>query len=199
MDGANREQARERGRTEPVSQNEASERELVDSYCSHGDESAFRALYRLHTPLLYRVALRFLGGMDDAAADVVQDTWIRAGRNLPAFRWESSLSTWLVGIVINRSREELRRRTRARVDASEPPEAPVVSASGAERLDLDRAILHLPDGYREILVLHDIEGYTHEEIGRLLGIDPGTSKSQLSRARHALRASLSPAPVEGES
>lgn len=109
---------------------------------------------------------------------------------LPGFRWESSLRTWLAGITVNVCRDIVRRGIRERERrAGGPPDAPTVRPDiGA--LDIERAIAGLPEGYREVLVLHAIEGYTHDEIAGLLGIDAGTSKSQLSRARQALRSRL---------
>lgn len=199
MDGAGRESKTGRG----VELNEASppeagrEREWVASFCEHGDESAFRALYRMHTSRLYRIAVRLLGD-EGLAADAVQDVWLRAARGLPGFRWESSLSTWLAGITLNRCREQLRTGRREGEEPLDPEDASPARWSPAERIDLERAIQRLPDGYREAVVLHDIEGYTHEEIAGLLGIEAGTSKSQLFRARRALRELLGRPPQEGE-
>jgi RNA polymerase sigma factor (sigma-70 family) len=153
-----------------------------------GDEHAFRELYRRHTPALYRILFRLGGCREQDAADIVQDVWLRASRRLAAFRWDAALSTWLTSIAINCLRERRRQQRNDAVPLSEEIAAP---ARGDERrLELDRAIQRLPDGYREVLVLHDIEGYTHEEIAGLLDIATGTSKSQLFRARRALRAAL---------
>ncbi len=117
---------------------------------------------------------------------------MRACAGLERFRWQSAFSTWLQGITLNVCREAFKRR--GRLPAVELDDA-LVAANGAapgdgRPIDLERAIRALPDGYREVLVLHDIEGYTHEEIGRQLGITAGGSKSQLSRARRAMRAAL---------
>ena len=131
----------------------------------------------------------------------MQSTWIIAVQRLADFRWESSLKTWLSGIALNACRE-IQRRRRAetslpRSDAENDSKTALHPAPGAT-LDLDRALSDLPEGYREALILHDVEGYTHEEIARLLGIDTGTSKSQLSRARKALKALLQPPEIAGE-
>jgi len=167
------------------------DRELVESFLSGRAESAFRALYRRHTSALFPLALRVLKGSEGDAQEAVQETWIRAVERLGGFRWESALRTWLTGILLNRCREMLRARGKeGRVDGAEglhPASRPLETA----RLDLERGLAHLPEGYREILLLHDVQGHTHAEISRLLGIEEGTSKSQLSRARRALRASLS--------
>lgn len=165
-------------------------RRLVRAFLRRGDESAFLDLYREHCPYLYAMALRLTGGHEHDAKDIVQETWIRACRSLPGFEWRSSLRTWLAGILINRSRELMRTLNRETLsdDMADIP-APV-STAPTIGLDLERAIAQLPDGCRAVLVLHDVEGYTHAEIGTLLGIEPGTSKSQLFRARRAVRAML---------
>jgi len=166
---------------------------LAEAVLRRGEESSFRELYRRHTPALYQLALRMLGGSEADAQDVIQETWIRATTRLGGFRWESSFRTWLIGIGLNRARELLRRRGRrpmVELDEYNAPLAP--PAADGDRVDLERAIALLPDGSRMVLVLHDIEGFTHEEIGRRLGIASGTSKSQLFQARRALRARLGP-------
>jgi RNA polymerase sigma-70 factor, ECF subfamily len=117
-----------------------------------------------------------------------------AVERLPGFRWESSLRTWLAGIMVNVCRDIVRRGIRERERRAAGSTAPPMVRPDAGALDVERAIAQLPEGYREVLVLHDIEGYTHEEISGLLGIDAGTSKSQLSRARQALRSRLSGRP-----
>lgn len=150
-----------------------------------GDEAAFRELYRQHTPRLYAVTLRLLSRHSDAE-DAVQEAWLRAVRGLNAFRGESSFATWLTGIGIRCALEILRKRNPLILT----PEEPSTSANQEIVVDLERAVAGLPDGYRTVLVLHDIEGRTHEEIAALLDIEPGTSKSQLFHARRALRARL---------
>jgi RNA polymerase sigma-70 factor (ECF subfamily) len=167
------------------------EKQLVEKFCRTRDEAAFRELYRLHTPLLYRVCVRMLGN-ESAAQDAIQEVWLRADAGLAQFQWQSSLSTWLVGIAINRCREILREKYRNNQSLESPPEKILSSAPAELRLDMARAVSSLAAGYREVLLLHDVEGYTHEEIGLILGIDAGTSKSQLSRARKILRERLHP-------
>ena len=166
-----------------------------------GDEAAFRALYRRHTPRLWPLVLRMLGGSGarPEAEDVVQETWIRAVEALDGFRWESAFSTWLVGIGLNCAREQLRKRRRRnetstdgildRLGDGRPPDT-------EQRLDLEDAIAGLPDGYRTVLILHDLEGYTHPEIADRLGIAVGTSRSQLHHARRTVRELLTPTPEE---
>jgi len=172
----------------------ADDRSLADRLLARGDEAAFRELYRRHNPRLYQFVLRLVAGGEADAEDVVQDTWIRAVERLDGFRWESAFSTWLTGIALNTARAMLRRRGRWEVPADgDTPEPWCAPPHEAERMDLERAIALLPAGYRAVLVLHDVEGFTHEEIGGQLGIAPGTSKSQLSHARRAMRRMLGPA------
>lgn len=159
---------------------------------SAGDEEAFRALYRRHTPALYGLVARLLGDGGPDADDVIQETWIRAVRALPAFEWRSSLRTWLCGIAVNRVREQIRRRGR-RLDDQPLVEAPAGRTAAPDGLlDLEAAVATLPDGYRTVLLLHDWEGYSHPEIARRLDIAVGTSRSQLFHARRALRRLLAP-------
>jgi RNA polymerase sigma-70 factor (ECF subfamily) len=169
------------------------DRELVAAVARSGDEAAFLTLYRRHTPALYRLALRLGGGDEPWAEVLVQRSWIRAVGGLGGFAWRSALSTWLGGIAINCARELWRE---SRDETSLTGELGASAARGdspsaaEDRIDLERAIERLPQGYRQVFVLHDVEGYTHEEIGGLLGIETGTSKSQLSHARRRLRATL---------
>ena len=171
------------------------DRDLADALLLRRDETAFRALYRRHTPRLFQVVLRVLGGAEQDAEDVVQETWIRATERLGDFRWEAAFATWLTGIGLNVARGLLRRRGRWEVDAESAPEPWRPPPAVGERIDLERALAHLPAGYRAVLVLHDVEGFTHEEIAEMLGVVPGTSKSQLSCARRAMRQLLEPAPA----
>jgi RNA polymerase sigma-70 factor (ECF subfamily) len=166
---------------------------LVDRFLTLRDERDFRILYRRFSPALTQIVLRFVRGNYADAEEVLQTTWVRAVRGMPGFRWESSLKSWLTGIALNCSREHLRRMRRH--DASEPidlhdPVAPTRPPREISRVELERAIARLPAGYRAVLILHDLMGYTHLEIGSILGVEEGTSKSQLFRARRALRTRL---------
>jgi RNA polymerase sigma-70 factor (ECF subfamily) len=156
----------------------------------HGDEAGFRALYQRHTPSLYLLLLRLLGGNAADADDVLQDTWIACCRGLHRFRGDAAFSTWLARIGIRSARSRLRLADITddfldHIPATNPPFSPTT------RIDLDRAIRQLPDHQRVILVLHDIEGFTHEEIAEQLSMPVGTSKVTLSRARAAVRRLLS--------
>ena len=170
--------------------NDRADQELVERFMRTKDETTFRELYRRHTPYLYLLALRLVGGAESEAQDAVQDTWLRACKTLSGFAWRSSLRTWLAGILINRVREM--NRESARRNEEELPEefSPPGVARASEHVDIEQAVARLPAGYRLVLVLHDVEGYTHEEIGARLEISAGTSKSQLHHARKALRAAF---------
>lgn len=169
----------------------ATDQALAEALLMSGDEKAFRELYRRHTPRLHQLVLRVVGGSEHDAEDVVQDAWIRATEKLGDFRWEAAFSTWLTGIGLNVARGLLRRKGRW-TDLEGVPEPWRPAERHGERIDLERAIALLPAGYRTVLVLHDVEGYKHEEIGEMLGISPGTSKSQLFHARKSLRQVLEP-------
>lgn len=166
---------------------DVTDRHLVSKFLRTRDEASFRSLHRLHSPMLYRVALRLLA-RPELAEDVLQETWIRAVRLLPRFRWESQLRTWLAGIAIRCCHEV--RRTATAVDSEAAPWPARATAGDGLRLDLERAVATLAPGRREILLLHDVEGFTHAEIATMLDIDEGTSKSQLSRARQQMRRLL---------
>lgn len=161
---------------------------------ARGDETAFVGLYRRHSPAVYGVLCRLLGPFQPEAGDLLQETWIRAAARLNVFRGDAQFRTWLTGIALNCYREWRRRRDRhddIELDGqlAEPPRDPSP--------DVHRVLGGLPQAFREILVLHDIEGYTHDEIAHLIGIEPGTSKSRLSRARQLFRERWM--PPNGES
>jgi RNA polymerase sigma-70 factor (ECF subfamily) len=171
-------------------QADPTDRELATRVTEEGDEIAFRTLYRRHTPGLMAFVSRVLGSADAEAEDVIQDTWIRAVGALERFRWEATLRTWLMGIALNRSREILRRAGKWVFDESAALTIPVPPHDPVDRLDLEGALRALPVGYRTVLVLHDLEGFTHPEIGERLGIAVGTSRSQLFHARRTMRRML---------
>jgi RNA polymerase sigma-70 factor, ECF subfamily len=165
------------------------DRTLVTRFLIKREELVFRELYRAHTPALYCFALRILGGRREDAEEVVQETWIRAVTKLENFRWESSLRTWLCRIVWNHCRELMRKTSRT-IKTESAIQFIIQANVSPLKSDIESFIASLPDGYREILVLHDIEGYTHKEIAESMQISEGTSKSQLFRARAKLRAML---------
>lgn len=182
---------------------EPSDQSLVETFLEQRDEGTFRCLYRRHARQLYSLAYRLSDGNREEAEEIVQAAWLRAVERLGGFRGESSLRSWLAGFVVNCARETWRHRGRRPSlalsftepmeldeDLASAPSRPSDSDVSDRRRRLERALFALPLGYREVLILHDFEGYTHLEIGQLLGIEAGTSKSQLFRARRAIRALL---------
>jgi RNA polymerase sigma-70 factor (ECF subfamily) len=159
-----------------------------------GDPAAERALYDAHVDRVYRLVYRLAGDLD-LAQDCVQETFIRAFQKLGDFRGEAALSTWLGSIAISVTLNGLRKVKRFRQREVALDDAPPVGKLPREadpdlKARLRSAIDGLPDGYRAVFVMHDVEGYTHEEIAATLGVQPGTSKAQLFRARAKLRAAL---------
>ncbi len=128
-------------------------------------------------------------GQRSVAEDIVQETWVVAIQTLDRFEGKASFKTWLTGILINKFREH-QRKNRDTVSLAVLVQRPTTTKSQNLNIDLKNAILQLPDGYREVLTLHDIEGFKHKEIARLLNIKEGTSKSQLFQARKAMRQLL---------
>jgi RNA polymerase sigma-70 factor (ECF subfamily) len=170
---------------------DGSDRELAAVVLDRGDETAFRELYRRHTPRLLAFVSRLVGRGEAEAEDVVQETWIRACAGLARFRWDAGFSTWLLGIGLNVARERQGKPERTAVlEPERLPDPAGPPARGEDRVDLERSIRLLPDGYRTVLLLHDVEGFKHGEIARRLGISTGTSKSQLFNARRMLRSML---------
>jgi RNA polymerase sigma-70 factor (ECF subfamily) len=175
------------------------ETQLIRQACE-GDGLAVRALYERYAPRVFAVVRR-IAGEDDLAQDYAQEAWIRAIRALPTFRGDARFSTWLHRIAVNSALQALRKaETRTRREAPLPDSVPVNPVEGDVLLGdlLERAMDCLPDGMRQVLILHDVEGYTHEEIGELLGVTSGTSKSQLFKARSKMRDSLRPHEEGGE-
>lgn len=160
-----------------------------------GDPAAERKLYDTYIDQVWRMTYRFAGD-SDRAADWAQETFVRVFQRLRDFRGESRLGTWIGAIAVSVSLGGL-RKTRRHEQREAPLEEGDVVAVPPRRVDVDlaerlrRAIDDLAEGYRSVFVLHDMEGYTHEEIGRMLDVTPGTSKAQLHRARARLREALS--------
>jgi RNA polymerase sigma-70 factor (ECF subfamily) len=168
---------------------------VTDDYVASaaaGDVRAFEHLYRTHLPRVHSLVRRMAGGRD--TDELTQDVFVRVWQKLASFRGDSAFSTWLhrlaVNVVIERFRQDATRRQRLH-DGEEIFETlPAPKRSGEFSMDFEAALLRLPDGAREIFVLHDVEGYKHREIGTLLDISAGTSKAQLHRARMMLRRYL---------
>jgi RNA polymerase sigma-70 factor (ECF subfamily) len=162
----------------------------------HGDVAAFEQLYRAHSSAVYALCRRMVGD-ERESRDLLQDVFVRTWQRLPTFRGQSALGTWIhrlaVNVVLERLRSAKRDSLRFIDDADE---APARSTSSERQLDnamdLDRALVQLPAGARSVFVLHDIHGYSHEEIAQMTGIAPGTARAQLWRARRALMRLLDP-------
>lgn len=158
-----------------------------------GDSAAFRRLYQLHVGRVHGVVYRLCGYDRARAEDLTQDAFIRAWQKLPDFRHESAFGTWLYRLAINVALMDIRARSADpvnMVDDAHLPECGHTPFCAAERQELEGAIGQLPPRARAVLVLHDIEGWRHAEIGNELGMAVGTSKAQLHRARSLLRKAL---------
>ncbi len=162
------------------------------SAAAGGDRRAFERVYRSHVDRVFALAVRMLGDRT-LAEEVTQDVFVRVWQKLPGFRGDAAFATWLHRVAVNviLSRRKTAGLHQARTaDAEALDIAPARSEAVGDRLDLEGAIAALPRGARNVFVLHDVEGFTHEEIGEQLGITPGGSKAQLHRARMLLRAAL---------
>jgi RNA polymerase sigma-70 factor (ECF subfamily) len=165
---------------------------------TNADATRFEALYREHASRLFNVAWRMCGCRTEAE-DLLQDIFLLAYRKLAEFRGESAIGTWLYRVAMNRCLDHLKSaETRARrATASLDDELPAIACKGRTsrddeitKMDLERAIGQLPDGARAVFLLHDVEGFQHQEIAAILGISEGTSKSQVHKARLRVRAAL---------
>jgi RNA polymerase sigma-70 factor (ECF subfamily) len=164
---------------------------LIRRACS-GDAAAVRALYDRYAPRVYAVVRR-IAGDDELAKDYAQEAWIRAIRALPTFRGDARFSTWLHRIAVNSALQAMRKaETRQKREAPIPEHVATFPGSGDALLErrLESALDRLPEGMRRVIILHDVEGYTHEEIAEVLGVTSGTSKSQLFKARSKMREML---------
>lgn len=168
--------------------------QLLIQRCLNGDISAFRELYDEHKDRLFNIALRIHGNVQDAE-DVLQETFVRIYRALPGFKGTCRLSTWLYRILLNTSLSNLKRKKSHEKklesflqDQSTQP----TFENPAIHVILEQEIGSLPLGYRSVFVLHEVEGFSHEEIGEMLEISAGTSKSQLFKAKKILQKRLKP-------
>ena len=163
--------------------------------CQAGEVEAFEALYRQHAARLYTLACRMAGSAEDGE-DLLQEIFLQVYRKLGSFKGDSAVGTWLYRLALNhcldyvRSRQAKMSKLTETLDADTSFEPTARRETPIARLDLERAIELLPEGCREAFVLHDVEGFDHKEVGQLLGIAEGTSKSQVFKARMKLRASL---------
>ena len=164
-----------------------------------GDRRAFERLYRSHVDRIFSLCARMTGNREHAE-ELTQDVFVRAWEKLPQFRGESAFGTWLhrvaVNVVLNDRKTASRERMRTapeQLDDEADPEAQFggqAPPSHVDRMDLEAAIAALPPGARKVFVMHDVEGYKHEEIAEMLGVTTGGTKAQLFRARRLLREAL---------
>jgi len=168
-----------------------------------GDAGAFEHLYQLHGRRVYALCLRMVGNPSDAE-DLMQEAFLQLFRKIGTFRGESAFSTWLHRMTVNVVLMRLRKKTLPAAsleETTEPDEetggprkdigAPDLRLSGAvDRVNLERSIEKLPPGYRTVFVLHDVQGFEHNEIAGIMGCSVGNSKSQLHKARTRLRELL---------
>lgn len=169
---------------------------------AHRDVESFEALYRANAPRVYALCLR-LAGDETRARELTQDVFVRAWKALPDFRGDANITTWLHRIAVNAMlmdrRSERRRLARVSLVEDSADDAELAELEGtvnppdvAAAIDLERAIAVLPPGVRRAFVLHDVEGYSHEEIAQMTGLAAGTLRAQLHRARQLLMRMLQP-------
>jgi RNA polymerase sigma-70 factor (ECF subfamily) len=167
---------------------------------SSGDELAFEQLYRAHSARVFALCLR-LSGSRQRATELTQDVFVQVWRRLSSWRGDSALASWIyrltVNLVLSNARGEQRRQKHEMLDDpnadmedGESKSGVVRPASVGEAIDLERAIASLPTGARTVFVLHDVEGYRHEEIAKMTGTAEGTCRAQLHRARKLLIEAL---------
>ncbi len=185
-----------------TNEDEVSDPTLV-ARAARGDDGAFRTLMQRHERRVYNLALRMLGREEDAR-DATQDAFLSCYRRLPSFRGEAAFTTWLHRIAVNASYDVLRKRRREPTLPGELPEPEPTADHGDETagtIDVQRALLRVPVEYRAALVLHDVQGRTHQDVAEILEIPIGTVKSRLHRGRLALGRALAgePAPAPAPS
>ena len=165
---------------------------------SHGDMGSFEELYKRHHRRVYSVCLRMLQNTSEAE-DLTQDVFIQLYRKIGSFRGDSAFTTWLHRMTVNQVLMHFRKRTvkfEKTTEEGETPDQVVTGTANPERMRivdkiaLDNAIDQLPTGYKNVFVLHDVEGFEHEEVAKILGCSVGTSKSQLHKARLKLQKLL---------
>ena len=167
---------------------------LVIQRAIGGDEVAMRSLWARHAPHIDAVVRRLVGGDLDLAADIAQEVWIQVFRALPQYRGDSKFGTWAHRIAVNRTLNALRKTRRlAKIETDIEEDSAMVESHPERALmmaTIEGAASKLSPGARAVFLLHDVEGYTHEEIAERLGITSGGSKSQLFKARAKLRMLL---------
>jgi RNA polymerase sigma factor (sigma-70 family) len=167
------------------------------SRAAGGDARAFEALYRRHVRRIFAVVWRLVGGVEARAEELTQDAFVRAWQALPGFRQDSAFGTWMHRLAVNTALMDLRSRAGAESLEIDDSALEFHAAPSQRRdlgLDLEKVVAKLPPRARAVLVLHDVEGWKHEEIAAELGMAVGSSKAQLHRARGLLRNLLGGSP-----
>ncbi len=169
---------------------DAARMDAIVRRAQRGDVDAFEAVYHAQLPPILALCRRMCGD-DREARDLVQDVFVRAWERLPGFRGQSALATWLHRLAVNVVLETWRTSKRSALRMLDDPagevlEAQAVQSNSDVTMDIATALTRLPNGSRTVFVLHDIEGYSHDEIAAMTGIAAGTSRTQLFRARRAL-------------
>ena len=178
--------------------------QILAARCRRGEMPAFEELYKRHSSRLYSIAYRMTGSAADAE-DLLQDIFLQVHRRIDSYRGEAALSTWLHRLAVNacldflRSKQGRRQQATDSLDDGDSAE-PVAHPSWRpdtvlDRMDLERAVAQLPPSYKQAFLLHDVEGLEHHEVGELLGIAVGTSKSLVHKARMRLRSLLRGLPA----
>jgi RNA polymerase sigma-70 factor, ECF subfamily len=190
---------------------ELSEAEAI-RLAQQGDERGFERLYRIHSQRIYALCFRMVKGNEAEAEELTQESFLQLFRKMSTFRGESAFSTWLHRLTFNIVLMRLRKRNYQIVSLDEMLQ-PTEKTAGLQkhiaerdlwlcgtvnRVDLERAVKQLPQGYKDVFILHDVEGYEHDEIAAMRGYSTGNSKSQLHKARTRLRQLLQTAVPKKE-
>jgi RNA polymerase sigma-70 factor (ECF subfamily) len=183
---------------EPLADASSSSDLILAQSAAKGDMKAFEEIYNRHHRRVYSLCLRMLQNTAEAE-DLTQEVFIQLYRKIGSFRGDSAFTTWLHRLTVNQVLMHFRKRTVKFEKTTEEGETPVQIVPGTEnsgkmpivdKIALENAIAQLPTGYKNVFVLHDVEGYEHEEVARILGCSVGTSKSQLHKARLKMRKLL---------
>jgi RNA polymerase sigma-70 factor, ECF subfamily len=183
---------------EPLADTSGSSDLVLTQSAAKGDMKAFEEIYNRHHRRVYSLCLRMLQNTAEAE-DLTQEVFIQLYRKIGSFRGDSAFTTWLHRLTVNQVLMHFRKRTVKFEKTTEEGETPVQIVPGTEnqgrmpivdKIALENAIAQLPEGYKNVFVLHDVEGYEHEEVAKILGCSVGTSKSQLHKARLKMRKLL---------
>jgi len=179
-----------------LAKNNKTESELVKR-CKEGEQKSFKELFDMYKDKVFSTAVRMLGNSQDAE-DTTQDIFIKIFKNINNYRGDSSLSTWIYKVTINTCLDNLKKRKKHEKDKSSDEIDDISSLPygeiqpGTIHIIIEKEIQKLPEGYRTVFILHEIDGFKHEEIAKIMNITQGTSKSQLFKAKSILRKKLLP-------